>query len=86
MDSSLVELYIYDLSDGWCRNFGPLSPVKAIWHTSLVVYGKEYVFTANGIKFHNPGKPLKKIELGETTLTPTEFKIYVKGLKYSDWP
>lgn len=53
MDSS-VKLYLYDLSDGWCKNLGPLCPVNAIWHTSIVFYGKEYVFGVRGIQFHNP--------------------------------
>ncbi|XP_063903825.1 desumoylating isopeptidase 1-like isoform X2 [Zophobas morio] len=80
-----VLLYMYDLSDGWCNNLGPLCPVKAVWHTSIVVYGKEYVFGNTGIKFHDPGKPQKIIELGETNVPMLDFKLYVKGLKYSAW-
>ncbi|KAJ3624884.1 hypothetical protein MTP99_018474 [Tenebrio molitor] len=83
--TTTVELYMYDLSDGWCGNLGPLCPVKAVWHTSIVVFGKEYVFGNNGIKFHNPGIPQKKIELGKTNISALEFKLYVKELKYTTW-
>ncbi|XP_044253714.1 desumoylating isopeptidase 1-like [Tribolium madens] len=80
-----VLLYMYDLSDGWCRNLGPLCPVNAVWHTSIVLYGNEYVFGSTGIIFHKPGKPDKIIELGETDIAPFDFKIYVKELKYTEW-
>lgn len=51
---TIVLLYMYDLSGGWCSNLGPLCPVNAVWHTSIVIYDKEYVFGNTGIKFHDP--------------------------------
>lgn len=42
-----VTLHIYDLSQGMAKVFSPMylgKQINGIWHTGVVVYGKEYYF------------------------------------------
>ena len=42
-----VQVYAYDLTQGMAKIYGPMfigKPVEAIYHTSVVVFGKEYFF------------------------------------------
>eukprot|EP00891_Asterochloris_glomerata_P008685 jgi/Astpho2/8685/fgenesh1_pm.00128_%23_2_t len=68
-----VQLYVYDLSRGLARqlSMGLLGKqIDAIYHTSIVVGGKEYYF-GQGINQANPGStpfgtPGQVLDLGET--------------------
>ena len=45
--NSTVELLVYDLSNGMAKNLSMAMTGKyiaGIWHTSVIVYGKEYAF------------------------------------------
>ena len=73
--SQTVQLYVYDLSNGLAKQLGQAfigKQIEGIWHTGVVVYGKEY-FYQGGITNSSPGKsmagtPLKVIEMGETEI------------------
>lgn len=42
-----VELYVYDISHGIAKVFGPMvlgQPIDAVYHTSIVMAGTEYYF------------------------------------------
>ena len=42
-----VEIHLYDLSQGMARQFSPMflgKQIDGIWHTGIVVYGREYYF------------------------------------------
>jgi len=84
-----VELWIYDLSQGFA---GMMSSnllgfhLEAIYHTSIVIYGREYFFggganCAPGINQCTPGgtilgQPMRKVKLGKTELDPETFQIW----------
>jgi hypothetical protein len=46
MSSERVLLHVYDLSNGMVKNFTHLlgKEFEGIWHTGIVVYGREYFF------------------------------------------
>jgi len=81
-----VQVYIYDLTQGMARTMGPAligRPLDGVWHTAVVVYGKEYFFGGGGIEFCNPGgtmmgQPLKIEDLGETQITEDLFQDYLR--------
>ena len=82
-----VWLYQYDLTNGIgpkiCKFMTGIE-IEGVWHTSLVVYGKEYFF-GGGIQSDLPGftpygTPLKKSLLGKTTKTQKEFEDYLYTL------
>jgi hypothetical protein len=74
-----VQLYQYDLSKGSAKLLSPLlvgKQLDGLWHTSLVVYGKEFWYGGE-IFQSNPGstsfgKPTKIIDLPEQTMRPVE--------------
>ena len=79
-----VWLYQYDLTNGVgpkiCKFMTGIE-IEGVWHTSLVVYGKEYFF-GGGIQRGYPGytpygTPLKKSFFGKTTKTQKEFEDYL---------
>ncbi|GET91980.1 glycosyl hydrolase-like protein [Leishmania tarentolae] len=78
-----VSLYRYDLTQGMARNLAPMligRELEGVWHTSIVVYGKEYYFDGGvGIVGDpNPGHtrfgvPYRTELLGQTTKREEEF-------------
>jgi hypothetical protein len=68
-----VTLYVYDITMGMAKSMSMMmigQQVDAIYHTSLVVFGKEYYFGA-GICADTPkttpfGKPIQEIPLEPT--------------------
>ncbi|GAQ82245.1 hypothetical protein KFL_001050090 [Klebsormidium nitens] len=68
-----VLLHVYDLSQGLARQLsGALlgQMLEGIWHTGVVVYGREYFF-GGGIQTGRPGRtqygnPVKTVPLGRT--------------------
>ncbi|MED6268387.1 hypothetical protein CHARACLAT_021919 [Characodon lateralis] len=52
-----VKLYIYDLSRGMARQLSPVMlgrQLDGIWHTGVVVHGKEFFFGGAGINHCPP--------------------------------
>jgi len=83
-----VQLYVYDLSNGLARAFSPALlgiQIDAVWHTSIVLEGVEYVYDG-GVKMVSPGKthlgpPLNTIKLGRTDLPMDVILEYVESMK-----
>jgi len=81
-----VQVYIYDLTQGMARTMGPAligRPLDGVWHTAVVVYGKEYFFGSSGIESCNPGgtmlgQPLQIEDLGETEISEALFQDYLR--------
>jgi len=81
-----VQVYIYDLTQGMARTMGPAligRPLDGVWHTAVVVFGKEYFYGGSGIEFCNPGgtmlgQPLQVEDLGETEITENLFQDYLR--------
>ncbi|KPI88139.1 glycosyl hydrolase-like protein [Leptomonas seymouri] len=91
--SSTVSLYRYDLTQGMARSIGPMligRPIEGIWHTSIVVFGKEYYFDGGvGIMADsNPGHtrfgtPHSTEVLGQTTKGHDEFFAWTQRQRTS---
>jgi hypothetical protein len=82
-----VLLLQYDLTDGKATKFYKFmtgKDLEAIWHTSLVVYGREYYFgggICKGMPRATPyGYPIKESVFGKTTKTKKEFEDYLKTI------
>lgn len=82
-----VVLNVYDLSQGLARQLSSTflgKVIEGIWHTGVVVYGKEYYF-GGGIQ-HSPagetpyGKPYKVVELGITHVPMEMFEEYLQEI------
>ncbi|KAG5683853.1 hypothetical protein PVAND_013115 [Polypedilum vanderplanki] len=55
--SHSVELYIYDMTQGMASMMSPLllgRQINGIWHTAVVVFGREYFFGSQGITSCSP--------------------------------
>ncbi|XP_042469624.1 desumoylating isopeptidase 1-like [Zingiber officinale] len=82
-----VKLHIYDLSQGLARQLSTTflgKAIEAVWHTGLVVYGKEYYFSG-GIQQDPAGKtpygtPMRVVDLGETHVPEDVFELYLKEI------
>ena len=51
-----VSLHVYDLSGGMAKSMSKQlvgKQIDGIWHTGIVVYGKEYYY-GGGISYDNP--------------------------------
>ncbi|KAF4627408.1 hypothetical protein G7Y89_g10757 [Cudoniella acicularis] len=83
-----VQLYVYDLSKGLVRQISAAllgTQVDAVYHTSIVMEGIEYVYDG-GIKTVDPGgthlgKPLEIKMLGKTQLPMDVIMEYLESLK-----
>ncbi|KAK7056967.1 hypothetical protein VNI00_002685 [Paramarasmius palmivorus] len=83
-----VKLYVYDLSNGLARQMSLQltgRQIDGIWHTSIVVYGKE-IFYGQGINITAPGRshhgsPLNIVDLGTTDIDEDTFNEYLEELK-----
>jgi len=90
-DNHTVDLYIYDLTQGMARMMSQMilgRVLDGVWHTGVVVYGREYFFGAQGIQSCPPGgtvlgQPLKIEKIGETFIPYQVFKDYIRGLSES---
>ncbi|XP_025416987.1 uncharacterized protein LOC112688143 isoform X3 [Sipha flava] len=84
-----VLLYVYDLTGGMAKALGESllqKPIEGIWHTAIVVFGKEHFFGSNGISVCSPGttalgSPLRTHSLGKTCLPEDVFQEYLRGLE-----
>lgn len=92
-EGEVVELYIYDLSKGMAKLLSPMllgHQIEGIWHTGIVVFGREYVFGGGGISSFEPkttllGPPLKVERQGVTFVPFQVFSDYIQGLATSTY-
>lgn len=82
-----VMINVYDLSQGLARQLSTTllgKAIEGIWHTGVVVYGKEYYF-GGGIQ-HNSigqtpyGKPCKVVDLGVTHVPMEVFEGFLEEI------
>lgn len=77
-----VRVYLYDLSMGMARQFSGQflgKQIDGIWHTAVVVFGREWFFGGGGIYDLEPGQtpygtPVQTIDMGITSI-PRELFI-----------
>lgn len=80
-----VLLQVYDLSGGLARSMSMMfigKQIDGIWHTSIVVFGKEYYF-GGGICADTPlttpyGTPVQRLPMGTTTRSQSEFLKFLR--------
>ncbi|GAB9474375.1 Peptidase [Globisporangium polare] len=88
--SSAVSLRVYDLSRGMARQLSPAllgKQIDGIWHTGLLVYGKEYFF-GGGIQVMAPElvvarygmQPVQVIPLGTTSVPIERFEDFLRQI------
>ncbi|KAK3157765.1 hypothetical protein QOZ80_2AG0127650 [Eleusine coracana subsp. coracana] len=83
-DGHPVKLHVYDLSQGMARQLSATflgKAVEAIWHTGVVVYGREYYF-GGGIQHGQPGRtpygtPVRVVDLGVTHVPREVFEDFL---------
>jgi desumoylating isopeptidase 1 len=83
--SNKVEMWVYDLSGGMARLLSQSltgTQIDGIWHTSVVVFGKE-VFFGQGVFVVAPGSTssvhghlVKKEDMGDTMIPEDVFWYY----------
>ncbi|KAL5231464.1 hypothetical protein ABZP36_030240 [Zizania latifolia] len=86
-DAYPVKLHIYDLSQGMARQLSTTilgKAIEAIWHTGVVVYGKEYFF-GGGIQKDQPGRtpygtPVRVEDLGVTHVPKEIFEDFLQEI------
>jgi thiol-disulfide isomerase/thioredoxin len=87
--SSSVVLHLYDLSQGMAKNLSRQflgKQIDGIWHTGIVVYGKEFYY-GGGISKDPPSKtpygtPMRSITLGETEIPEELFLEFLQEISY----
>lgn len=93
-DSYPVKLYVYDLSRGMARQLSASMlgrHIDGIWHTGIVVHGKEHYFGGStGITNCPPGgtllgPPDSVVEMGSTEVPEDLFKEYLTSLGESKY-
>eukprot|EP00640_Fibrocapsa_japonica_P004646 CAMPEP_0113951818 /NCGR_PEP_ID=MMETSP1339-20121228/88052_1 /TAXON_ID=94617 /ORGANISM="Fibrocapsa japonica" /LENGTH=140 /DNA_ID=CAMNT_0000960199 /DNA_START=28 /DNA_END=446 /DNA_ORIENTATION=+ /assembly_acc=CAM_ASM_000762 len=92
MSGEVVQLAIYDLSQGMARQLsaGILGmQIDGIWHTGLIVYGREYFF-GGGIQSmphesfvasHGGFRPIEIKSLGSTQIPRELFEEYLNEIR-----
>ena len=84
-----VELWLFDLSNGMAKQLSMAfvgKEIEGIWHTSVIAYGKEHFYGAEGISHESPGSSMvgfntyKRFPMGETDIPPDVFYDYLKQL------
>lgn len=83
-----VHLLVYDLSQGLARqmSMGLLGfQLDAIYHTSIELDGREYVYDGNVVAItpgsSHLGQPLQRLPLGKTELPMEVIKPYLDSLR-----
>lgn len=84
-----VRVFKYDLTNGMAAQLAPVFlgiRVEAIWHTSVVAYGKEFYFDGGvGVEIvQTPGtsrfgRPLKVDDIGTTNKPESEFQSWLQS-------
>eukprot|EP00026_Physarum_polycephalum_P020049 Phypoly_transcript_22392.p1 GENE.Phypoly_transcript_22392~~Phypoly_transcript_22392.p1 ORF type:complete len:198 (-),score=26.28 Phypoly_transcript_22392:20-586(-) len=82
----IVKLNVYDVTQGMVKQMSKAfvgQQIDGIWHSSLVVYGKEYNFLgqiSNTPLEGRYGPPIEVITLGTTTKTQRMFEEFLDTL------
>jgi desumoylating isopeptidase 1 len=85
-----VTLRVYDLSRGMARQLSPAllgKTIDGIWHTGVLVFGREYFFGGGGIQALAPDvvvarygmEPVQQVALGDTAVTQPQLESYLRA-------
>lgn len=83
-----VQVFIYDVTKGMARQLSPVmigKQIEGVWHTAIVVHGKEFFFGGAGINHCAPGNtilgpPELTVDLGSTEVPEEVFMEYLTSL------
>lgn len=86
-----VQVFIYDVTKGLARQLSPVmigKQIEGVWHTAVVVHGKEFFFGGEGINCCAPGNtilgpPELTVDLGCTEVPEDVFMEYLTSLRES---
>eukprot|EP00906_Rhabdomonas_costata_P027614 RCo039181 len=86
----MVQVHLYDLSRGLAARVSvPLlgRPLAAVWHSSVVVFGKEYYYEG-GISCTVPGStrygtPTQVLPVGETLLPMSVYELWTMEVEHA---
>ena len=91
--SEKVTLLVYDITMGMARGMSMMligQQIDLVYHTSLMVYGREYFFGGGICNMHPKstpyGKPVEEIHIGETEIPREVFEDYLKDLDHKYTP
>jgi hypothetical protein len=84
-----VSLHVYDLSHGMARQLSPAllgKTIDGVWHTGVVIFGKEYFFGGGGIQAMAPElvvqrygmQPVRTAALGQTSKTQQQLEQFLR--------
>ncbi|KAH7492520.1 Desumoylating isopeptidase 1 [Phytophthora ramorum] len=84
-----VTLHVYDLSHGMARQMSPAllgKTIDGVWHTGVLVFGREYFFGGGGIQAMAPElvvqrygmQPVRTLALGETSRTQQQLEQFLR--------
>jgi hypothetical protein len=83
-----VHLLVYDLSGGMARQLSAQMlgfQLDAIYHTSIKLKGREYVYDGNVVSIipgtSHLGSPLQELHLGQTELPMDVIEEYLDSLR-----
>lgn len=87
--ASKVQVYVYDISHGLARVYARSIigiDLDAIYHTAVVLNGKEYYFDREGVTSTPAGKtrfglPIEVLDAGETYIPEDVFLEYLDELR-----
>ncbi|KAI6027534.1 PUL domain-containing protein, partial [Pisolithus microcarpus] len=77
--STLVQLYVYDLSNGLARQLSAQltgRQIDGIWHTSVVAFGISITPPGGS----HLGQPTRIVEMGETAIDEDTFEQYISEM------
>lgn len=88
-----VTLRVYDLSRGIARQMSPAllgKTIDGIWHTGVLVFGREYFFGGGGIQALAPEvvvarygmEPVQLVPLGDTPKTQAQLEEFLRANAY----
>jgi hypothetical protein len=87
--SEQVTLALYDITQGMAKGLSMMligQQIDAVYHSSLIVYGREYYF-GGGICHDHPettpyGKPIEKIDMGSTEIPKEVFEDFLNDITH----
>eukprot|EP00008_Paramoeba_atlantica_P006479 CAMPEP_0201499042 /NCGR_PEP_ID=MMETSP0151_2-20130828/74218_1 /ASSEMBLY_ACC=CAM_ASM_000257 /TAXON_ID=200890 /ORGANISM="Paramoeba atlantica, Strain 621/1 / CCAP 1560/9" /LENGTH=224 /DNA_ID=CAMNT_0047891069 /DNA_START=56 /DNA_END=726 /DNA_ORIENTATION=- len=86
-----VTVHVHDISQGLARQYSPLllggKVLDGLWHTNVVVYGREYYFGGGGLTSDPFGStrwgsvPARRESIGKTSIPMEVFEMFIEELR-----
>lgn len=76
--SQTVQLYIYDLTSGMAAMMSQMlvgRHIEGIWHTAVVIYGREYFYGGQGIQSCMPVSSSRRISFCSRCISESDLYL-----------